>query len=307
MIEPALIIGRLMQYLGAMILFGSSLFFSYALPSDGNGLSVERRWARRLLISAAIILAVFSLLAIGLQASLFSGSFNDGFSIDAVSSVVSYMGLGKAALVRAVAAVLALILLMIAPSCRLTWLGSAFFGGIGAASLAWLGHGSATEGPLGWLHLTSDVVHALAAGVWLGALAGFALLTARSARSTQQNFVLHRTLHAFSSVGSIVVAALVLTGLVNGWVLVGPDRLAALPTTPYGRLLIVKMVLFAGMLGFAAMNRFKLTPTLGRALDQGTSPDVRAVRRSIVLESALGIGILLLVAWLGTLAPPASG
>ena len=55
------------------------------------------------------------------------------------------------------------------------------------------------------------------------------------------------------------VATLVLSGIVNAWILVGSFR--ALVVTEYGQLLILKLVIFAFMLAFAAVNRLWLTPT----------------------------------------------
>ena len=82
--------------------------------------------------------------------------------------------------------------------------------------------------------------------------------------------------------------------------------LPMLLTTPYGQLLSVKLVVFLAMLGLAAANRFHLTPRLGRAL-AGASPSplaIAALRQSLVLETALSIIVVALVAWFGTLAPP---
>ncbi len=50
------------------------------------------------------------------------------------------------------------------------------------ASLAWAGHGAATPGPPGDLHLTADFFHLLAAGLWLGTLPPLILLLAEARR-----------------------------------------------------------------------------------------------------------------------------
>lgn len=90
----------------------------------------------------------------------------------------------------------------------------------------------ATEGPLGRLHLVSDILHALAAAVWIGALAAFyGLLAARPTGLAARQSV-HRALHEFSGIGSALVAVLVVTGVINSWILVGPDHVSALWTTP---------------------------------------------------------------------------
>lgn len=120
--------------------------------------------------------------------------------------------------------------------------------------------------------------------------------------------ITHRALAGFAAIGSILVALLIVTGAVNGMFLVGFDALWSLGTTLYGQLLVAKIALFAAMLGLAASHRFRLTPALGAALEQGDAAGAAStLRRSLVVETLLALAILALVAWLGTLAPPISG
>ena len=96
-------------------------------------------------------------------------------------------------------------------------------------------------------------------------------------------------------------------GTVNGWFLVGPGNIASLGQSTYGLLLIAKLLLFAGMLGLAALNRYRLTPALAQAIEEEDAPRAQALlRASLVVEGGLAIVILGLVAWLGTLSPPMS-
>jgi putative copper resistance protein D len=290
-----------------MILTGSSLFLVYAFPASGAAVVARARWPRRLLVVAALLLAATALLGIGAQSVVLSGSLADGIKPETLSAVVSGMDLGKAGIVRAAAALTAAVLLMLLRPSRTSWIGASFLGSIATASLAWMGHGAATEGPLGKVHLASDMLHAVAAAVWIGALIGFFGLLA-GPRGAEANDALYVALRRFSGVGSALVAVLVATGLVNSWILIGPDRIESLWTTSYGQLLSLKVVLFVGMLGLAAGNRFRLTPALARAnASRSSEAALLALRRSITLEALLGFGVLFLVAWFGTLAPPASG
>ena len=303
MLEPAVIALRLLQYAGAMILFGSSLFALYALPAQGFGSAPETRWFRPLLIWSGVGLLAASLAGLVAQTSVLAGSFGEGLKLSSLGAVVG-MGLGRGALIRAVAAALAVAVLVARKADRNALVASAALGGISCASFAWMGHGAATEGPGGTIHLVSDILHALAAGVWVGALVAFGGLLFRRAKSVRLDGVLHSALHRFSGVGSGLVAVLVASGLVNSWFLVGPERLSGLWTTPYGQLLSLKLVLFVGMLALAAANRFRLTPALGAALADGTrEPALRALRRSLMLETGLAVAVLGLVAWFGMLAP----
>ena len=303
MLDPAVIALRLLQYAGAMILFGSSLFALYALPTQGFGSASETRWFRPLLIWSGVGLLLSSLAGFVAQTSVLAGSFGEGLKLSSLGAVVG-MGLGRAALIRAVAAALAVAVLVARKADRNALGASAALGGIICASFAWMGHGAATEGPDGAIHLVSDILHALAAGVWVGALVAFGGLLVRRAKSVRLDGVLHTALHRFSGVGSGLVALLVASGLVNSWFLVGPERLSGLWTTPYGQLLSLKLVLFVGMLALAAANRFRLTPALGAGLATGTrEPALRALRRSLMLETGLAVAVLGLVAWFGMLAP----
>jgi putative copper resistance protein D len=293
MLEAAILAVRFLQYAGAAILFGAPLFFLYALPAGAPA----PRGSRAMVGGAAALLVAASALAVAAQASLFAGSFAEGLTGEAMAAVVSYMAFGKAAVVRALAALLALGLLLALPRGRSGWLPVAAAGAVAAGSLGWMGHAAASEGPLAGAHLTADVLHILAACAWLGALAGFVLLARDGARRAD----LHSALRTFSAIGPALIAVLVLSGLVNTWVLVGPGHVADLVSTAYGWVLLAKLALFAGMLALAAANRYRHTA----AVAEGAP--LRSARRSVAWEAGIGLAVLALVAWLGTLAPPGFG
>lgn len=304
MLEPAVIVFRLAQYTGAMVLFGSSLFALYALRAS----AVDLRWMRPLLAWSAAGLLVATILGLIAQTSVLAGSLREGLTVDSLSAVLTTMNLGRAALVRLASAGLALLLISTLKPGRFSLAMGGVLGAIACASFTWMGHGAATEGPGGILHTIADVAHALAAGVWIGALICFLLLLKRRPADDRKLTQLrYEALHGFSGVGSALVAVLVASGLVNSWFLVGPTRLAGLWMTPYGQLLSLKLVLFIGMLGLAAANRFRLTPALAASLDSdagpGLEPALAALRRSLILETSLAFAVLGLVAWFGMLAP----
>ncbi len=145
------------------------------------------------------------------------------------------------------------------------------------------GHGGADGSTI---HLIGDAIHLLAVGAWLGGLVPFAA----AMRRPDAGAIAWR----FSTLGVISVCIILATGAINGWFMVG--NATALIGTPYGRLLLVKIVLFCIMIAVAAINRLRLTP-LG---------DVAALRRNAQIETALGVVIVMIVAVLGTM-PPAYG
>lgn len=302
MIETAVIASRLFQYASASILMGSALFALYALPRAGPQSAAAFAWPRRLLLGAALLLLLSASAGLLAQTMLLAGSAEEGLKPASLEAVIGGMAFGKAAIVRILATAAALLVLLLSPPSRGLWWWAAALGTIAVGSFGWMGHAAAGEGTAATIHLAADVVHALSAAIWIGALVGFVFI-ARLATAREDGLAaLHEALRRFSGVGTAVVAALVLTGVVNAWVLVGPDHMGGMLTTPYGRLLALKLLLFFGMLALAAANRFRHTQALNSA--EGTASPLTALRRSVALETSAGLAILGLVAWLGTLAPP---
>lgn len=159
-----------------------------------------------------------------------------------------------------------------------------------AGALAFVGHAGATPGGAGQIHLASDVTHLIAASAWLGGLPALAIaMIAGPERNAA------RAAARFSVLGIAAVGTLVASGLINSWNLVG--SVSDLIDTGYGRLLALKLGLFATMLGIVAVNRFHLTPLLKA---KGAR---RALARNSLAETGLGLVVLLLVGALGTLPP----
>jgi putative copper resistance protein D len=290
-----------------MILFGSSLFFLYALPPAGPGSARGLGWARPLLLASGATILVAAVLGLLAQTIVLAGSVHDGLQPDALGAAVTGMSFGKSSLARVVTAGLFMGAFLLTKPGRPGWWTAAIAGGAICASFAWMGHGAATKGAVGLLHLSSDIAHTLAASIWIGALVVFLILLATDRRQAGANRqALHRALHGFSGLGSALVAVLLATGLVNSWFVFGLAGASRLWTSAYGQLLTLKLALFAVMLGLAAANRFHLTPRLGAALGRPTTAGdaVAALRKSLAWETGISIAVLGLVAWFGTLAPP---
>jgi len=302
-LEAAVIGLRWLQYGGAVVFLGVPLFLLYGVRNAG---SPDTAWARPLLILAAVVVGLGSLAALVAQTAVMAGSLGEALKPATLSMMITGTALGMAMVIRAGVAFLGLAALVTLGAGRLARGLTAAAGLIVSASFAWTGHGAATEGPGGPFHLAADIVHMVAAALWLGALAALTLLLLR--RTARDAPAIHRALRRFSGLGSLAVALLVLTGLVNSGFLVGPTEIPRLGSSPYGQLLIAKLALFVLMLGLAAANRFRLTPALGSVLDGGEDPRrvLAWLRRSVVAEIAIGILVLGMVAWMGTLAPPAS-
>ena len=164
------------------------------------------------------------------------------------------------------------------------------------ATLAWTGHAGAGEGTVGTVHRASDIIHLIAASVWLGTLAILLFSLERAKIGTAELIV---ALRQFAVTGTVIVAVLLLTGLFNLWTIIGWDSLAELPRSLYGQVLALKILLFAAMLVFAALNRWRFTPRLASA----SGVDWQRLRMSVLLETLLAIGVVVAVAIIGILSP----
>jgi putative copper resistance protein D len=308
MAELAVIVCRLVQYSAASVLMGSALFFVYALPSRGAPSAASLRWPRPLLTVAAFLLLVTSVLGLLARTAILAGSWADGLTAEALTAVVSQMDLGKAAVARAVAALLALPCLVFLRPGRAQWLGTGAFGALACATFGWMGHGAATDGGGHLPHLAADILHALVAALWIGALVAFVGLLIPRRQGSERLSAIVRALQRFSPLGMALVATLAVTGLINAWYLVGTDLGAALQE-PYGQLLALKLALFAAMLALAALHRQRTVPALAGHLSSRAPAEgdaLASLRRSVMAEALLGFAVLALVAWFGTLPPPGS-
>ena len=298
---------RFALYATLLPLFGLAVFGLYGpiLSESGTKPVVPLRW---LLIVGAVLGLLLSLLGTVVMTAAMMGVGIADVAVEDVGVMLTAMAAGTALLFRALALALVLVTALLLPRWPTTTrIASAVSAGLALATLTWAGHGGMETGRLGLVHAGSDVAHLLAAGAWLGGLLALASLLFSPRPSASHLASTHLALTRFATVGTVAVGLLVLTGLVNGWLLIGIDRLPMLWTSLYGQLLLIKLALFVVMLALAASNRFRLTPALGRNLTSADpSRRVGDLRISLAVESAAAIAILALVAWLGTLSPPVS-
>jgi putative copper resistance protein D len=172
------------------------------------------------------------------------------------------------------------------------------------AAIAATGHAGATDGAAGLVHLVADAMHLVASAAWIGGVLSLTLLITATRRTNPDAWpsLVRDATDRFSTMGILSVSALLVTGIVNGSILVGSFH--ALLVTKYGQLLTLKIALFAVMLGFAAVNRFRLTPRfVGLAKGARELDAVRKLTRNCNIEIALGLAIFAIVGALGTIHP----
>jgi putative copper resistance protein D len=170
-----------------------------------------------------------------------------------------------------------------------------------AASLAWAGHAAATEGLDGTIHLASDALHLVAAGAWLGALWPLSVLLNRARQTADpvSAALAYQATRRFSVLGMISVAAILASGAVNTYEILGIAAFSL--STDYNRLLLAKAGLFAAMVAIAAVNRRRLTPRLADERDHGRA--MRQLELNSLTEAGVGLLIVVIVAMLGRIPP----
>jgi copper resistance protein D len=258
-------------------------------------------------VAAAIAIAA-SVAWFMAETAALTGDPQDAFHATVWWSVVTDTRLGKFGVLRFGLLLLSMAALCALPFSRKPLVVQAVLSGAVVASFAWSGHAVAQPGLAGLVHLGSDVLHLIAAGVWIGALVPLTLLLLQRSTAAAPLSVrgVGEALERFSGVGPAVVAILILTGLVNSAFLFDLAHWRSSLQTTYGETLLVKLALFAGMLLLAALNRFRLTPALISTLTGAASVPtaVRRLRLSLLAETLLALLVIAAVAVLGTLAPP---
>ena len=261
---------------------------------------LRNRWAWLVWASLALSAASGAIWLALLAADIYAAPIADVWRDGGLWTVASETRFGQISLVRlATAALLAASLPMLGRTAdRRPW-------GAGAVVLAvavligpaWTGHAGATPGVAGEFPLAADALHLLAAGAWLGGLPPLAMLLATAWRQKEPRWaaVTAIAVQRFSLLGVISVGTLLASGIVNSWYEVA--TLNNLFATSYGQLVLIKIGLFAAMVGLASINRYYLTPRLAIA---GT---LRRLHHSSLAETGLGFAAIVVVGFLGAMAP----
>ena len=255
---------------------------------------------RRIMAWLAALGAIITIAQFGATALAMTG--NDMAALD--RDMVRFLALETPMVVSHLVRVAVLGLLMISAIVRMPRALSGLLAVIALASLAWNGHAGASESTLGLAHRTSDVIHLVAASLWIAALVMFARILLLDCRTPEGLASALATLDRFSGIGGIVVGAIVVTGIVNLLAIVGFEGFFASFGTDYGQLLLLKIALFGGMVGLAALNRWRFVPG-ARAMVGAKTQEVavRLLRVAVLTETLLGVLVLAAVAILGTMSP----
>ena len=154
------------------------------------------------------------------------------------------------------------------------------------------------------LAVTADALHLLATAVWAGGLPVLFWVLHRGTRRLHMQIAwTAETVRRFSWLALAAVTVLAITGLYQSWIQV--QQLALLFETPYGQVLILKLLLFLCMIIIGAVNLFSTKPKLLHCLKTQRLPNwlQKKMLHRIGGEAVLGLGIFCVTGFL-TLLPP---
>jgi putative copper resistance protein D len=275
---------RWLQEAGLMLVFGSSLLRA-VLRSRLPALRLPPGRARRI---AALLALLSAPLWLGLTTAQMAGDSAAMFDPKLLMLTVTQTLFGQAFLARFA------FLILLGLGVLLKWRDGllAILSGTALALISVTSHAAAAS-PANFaaIGITSDGLHLLTGGVWIG---GLALLAALFVRKTEKALLAGATA-VFAEWGMIAVAILVMTGMLNAATILlggeGHDMMG------YVAVLGAKLVLVAAMVALALVNHFRLLPQL----TAGGSAD--GLLRNIRRELGLGLVVVALAALLGLLAP----
>ena len=146
--------------------------------------------------------------------------------------------------------------------------------------------GHALDAGRSWIEVPIDLLHVLAAAVWIGGLFALALVIPREGVPPE---VIRAATRRFSTLALVSVVVLAATGI--GRALAELSEVSQLWTTGYGQAILVKTGLFAVLIGLGSISRLRVQTAFER------------VRFLVTAEVVLVLGILVAVAVLTSLRP----
>jgi copper transport protein len=323
------VVARWLGYAGLALGLGIPAFLLLCWPT---GWDDDR--PRRLALGGAAAIAVGGLLAFLLQGPYTAGTGLGGLVDPTLIGTTASSAFGITLLVRVGLALVLLSVLTAAPRREAVAVGVVVAAGLVVATAA-VGHPVAGPSPV--LAVTITAIHVAAMALWTG---GLVALLAGLLRPGVRARDLGTALPRFSGLALGSVVALVLTGIVQAVREVGTP--SALFGSTYGWVLVAKIAVLLVVLGAAGISRVWVQQHLGAPRphrsprripaqafaahgDTGTAPepedvdeaadarataqaeaavaDVRAFRRSVLLEAGLLAVVLALSAVLTGTAP----
>jgi copper resistance protein D len=286
----ALALCRFAHFLAAMLAFGMSAYlWAYAPERLRLALSPV---ARRVALIASLVAFITAIAWLELESAAMADDWSAAINPETIAAVLTDTAFGH---MWAAHLVLAAALVAVVAFSRAGWAATSIVSAALLASLGLVGHAAMQMGAEGVLHRANHAIHLMAAGAWIGGLVPFAMCLRAYQRDDLRKDAV-RAMAGFSFWGQLIVAAIVLTGVVN--IALTSRHPPLPPTTPYRALLIVKLLFVAIMIALALFNRFVLAPRIKTSANA-----LATLRATSLVEIALGCVVVALVSVFALLDP----
>jgi copper transport protein len=281
-------VGKYLGYAGLVLLVGPTLVLALLWPHR-----LSRRGPARVVWTGMGLVTLSTLMAIWLQVPYSLGTKLFDVRVGDLRDVLGST-FGAVMLVRL--GVLCAAAFLLRPLLRGSGAESktdlALLGVLGVAALAtWPLTGHPTASPVAGVSVVVDAIHLAAMSVWLGGLVMLVAFLLRQANERE----LAAILPIWSRWASTAVSALILAGVVQA--LIEVSSLDGLVNSTYGRLILVKVALAAGVLVVAWFSRRIVKSRSAEAKPSG-------LRRVVGVELAITAVVLGVTSVLVQIAPP---
>lgn len=310
--SPLEITERWLNLLADILFLGGgsyAIFVWIPIASIGrNELSAEVRQkislrSSRLLTCSAILalIATIMLLIVESIAASPSNSFANiiatGYTILTSSKLREYWTFRMLASIVAISA--SATLLRVDRAAKKSWMFMLAVGLMLSLSTSLTSHNAASTEYDPIINLFADWIHLIGVSVWVGGLAYLVVtITALNNLKESKGKLVAQFLRRFSWLAIIAVGVVGLTGIYNLVLEVG--SFSALFVTAYGRILLVKLCIFAPMIALGAFNQFILYDHIVATMNAKSKRKPRQIGRwlgrfKFSLRSELTLGVILLL------------
>jgi copper transport protein len=316
---------RWLGYLAMMTLLGGFALRLFVLgpalreargdEPDTAGLALSAASRRTVLLFrvslAALILSILTALVFQ-SAAMHGVGLVEALAPSRLGGVLAATGYGKSWFVQAAATaalliVVALLGRAVSHDPKATHQGL-WWAGLAVSVLLMAGPGLTGHTAVASQHFrlatVSDWLHLVAGGIWVGGLFHLALTLPPALGhfdDERRARPLGRVISLFTRMALPSVAIVTLAGIYNAYTHLGSWR--ALWATPYGLILSAKIVLVLLMLVLGALNGFRFGPRAGEGDEARRAGAERGFSRSVKVEAALGVLVLLVTAFLVFIMP----
>jgi copper resistance protein D len=285
-LESLYVLLRWGHFLFLMLAFGCVLYAAWWAMPPLRRLMV-RRFSRTLNVTLSLS-ALCATLMLMLQGGLMGNGWRDVLQPE-VWLAVSGTRFGSVWLWQIILAWISVVIVLLRPHRVMPLLLLLCIAQI--LLMAGVGHAAMREGLMGALQRTNHAIHLLCASAWFGGLLPF-IYCLQLAKGRWRGFAID-TMMRFSRYGHLAVAGVILSGVLNAWLIQG--RLIS--ETAYGTLLLVKCALVALMVAIAVANRYVLVPRMAKDRQRAEQLFLRTTQAEMILGALVLATVSAFATW----------